>query len=170
MLVNRTGAVAVSVDYRLAPEARFPAAAEDCYAATLWAIEHADELGGDPARVAVAGTSAGGNLSAVVCLMARDRNGPSLAHQVLLNPVLDGIDLSVRRGEKVDTTRNHWKPKSLVKRQIPIDPEIPQSVRQTRLQSLAGNSVGSTRDGSAPSPPPILGPDGANLQHVHLLV
>lgn len=88
-LVNRTGAVAVSVDYRLAPESRFPAAAEDCYAATVWAVEHASELGADGTRVGVAGTSAGGNLSAVVSLMVRDRGGPAIAHQVLFNPVID---------------------------------------------------------------------------------
>jgi acetyl esterase len=88
-LANRTGALVVSVDYRLAPETCFPGAADDCYAATLWAIEHAHELGIDASRVAIAGTSAGGNLSAVVALMLRDRNGPKLKHQVLFNPVVD---------------------------------------------------------------------------------
>ena len=89
VLVNRTGATAVSVDYRLAPEHPFPAAPEDCYAATEWAVANASSLGADPSRLAVAGTSAGGNLSAVVCLMSRDRKGPSIVHQVLFNPVVD---------------------------------------------------------------------------------
>jgi acetyl esterase len=88
-LANRATAVVVSVDYRLAPESPYPGAAEDCYAATLWAVEHAGELGIDSSRVAVAGTSAGGNLSAAVCLMARDRDGPVISHQVLFNPVID---------------------------------------------------------------------------------
>ena len=88
-LANRVGAMAISVQYRLAPETRFPGAAEDCYAATEWAIENAAEFGGDASRIAVAGTSAGGNLSAAVALMARDRNGPEISHQVLFCPVID---------------------------------------------------------------------------------
>ena len=88
-LANRTGAVVMSVDYRLSPEARFPAPAEDCYAATRWAAEHGGELGANGSRLAVAGTSAGGNLSAAVSLMARDRGGPEICHQVLFNPVAD---------------------------------------------------------------------------------
>jgi acetyl esterase len=82
-----TGAIVVSVDYRLAPEHRFPAAAEDCYAATVWTAAHAGELGGDPLRVAVAGDSAGGNLAAVVPLMAKERGGPALTFQLLVYPV-----------------------------------------------------------------------------------
>jgi len=88
-LVNRVNAVLVSVDYRMAPETRFPGAPEDCYAATVWAVGHAEELGVDAAKLAVAGTSAGGNLSAAVALMARDRGGPHIKHQVLFCPVID---------------------------------------------------------------------------------
>ena len=88
-LAAATPAVVVSVDYRLAPEHRWPAAAEDAYAATLWASRHAAELGGAQHRLAVAGDSAGGNLAAVVALGARDRGGPAIAFQLLVYPVLD---------------------------------------------------------------------------------
>jgi acetyl esterase len=86
---NASGAIVATVDYRLAPEHRFPAAAEDAYAAVAWIAAHAGEFGGDPGRVAVAGDSAGGNLAAVACLMARDRGGPSLRGQVLVYPIID---------------------------------------------------------------------------------
>jgi acetyl esterase len=82
-------AVVVSVDYRLAPEHRWPAAVEDAYAATMWASRHAAELGGAQHRLAVAGDSAGGNLAAVVALGARDRGGPAIAFQLLVCPALD---------------------------------------------------------------------------------
>ena len=88
-LANATGAVVVSVEYRLAPEVRCPDSAEDCYAATVWTHEHAAELGGDPDRLIVAGDSAGGNLAAVVALMARERSGPPITSQVLVYPVID---------------------------------------------------------------------------------
>jgi acetyl esterase/lipase len=82
------GAVVVSVDYRLAPGHRFPAAVDDSYAALVWAAENAAALGaGGP--IGVMGESAGGNLSAVMCLLARDRGGPALSHQVLLYPATD---------------------------------------------------------------------------------
>jgi acetyl esterase len=79
--------VVISVDYRLAPETKFPGAADDCYAATVWAVQHATQFNGDPDKIAVGGDSAGGNLAAAVALMARDRSGPSLAFQLLVYPV-----------------------------------------------------------------------------------
>ena len=88
-LANASGAVVVSADYRLAPEHKFPAAAEDAYAATCYVAEHAAEFGVDPNRIAVGGDSAGGNLATVVALMARDRGGPSLKFQLLIYPVVD---------------------------------------------------------------------------------
>ena len=89
-LANAAGCVVVSVDYRLAPEHKFPAAAEDAYAAAVWIAEHAAALGADAARLAVGGDSAGGNLAAVVSLMARDRGTPRLVYQLLVYPVTDG--------------------------------------------------------------------------------
>ncbi len=87
MLSNRAGAVVVSVDYRLAPEHKFPAPVTDCYAATQWVSSNAAELDVDPRRIAVGGDSSGGNLAAVVSMMARDRGAPDLAFQILFYPV-----------------------------------------------------------------------------------
>jgi acetyl esterase len=84
------GAVVVSVDYRLAPLHPFPAAVDDCYAALVWAADNAAQLGAaTPPRIGVMGESAGGNLSAVMCLLARDRGGPRIGHQALLYPPTD---------------------------------------------------------------------------------
>ncbi len=85
-LSSKIGCIVISVDYRLAPKHKFPAAVEDAYAATKWAAGHADEINGDSSRIAVAGESAGGNLAAVVCLMAQDRGGPPLVFQLLAYP------------------------------------------------------------------------------------
>jgi acetyl esterase/lipase len=87
--VEEIGAVAVSVEYRLAPEHPHPAPVEDCYAGLVWTSNHADELGIDPSRLVIAGASAGGGLAAGTALMARDRGGPALSHQILMCPMLD---------------------------------------------------------------------------------
>ncbi len=88
-IANATGCVVLSVDYRLAPEHKYPAAADDAYRATVWASEAAASFGGDASRLAVGGDSAGGNLAAVVAQMARDRHKPALKFQLLIYPVTD---------------------------------------------------------------------------------
>jgi len=88
-LCVQSDSIVVSCDYRHAPEARFPAPVEDGYAAVQWVSEHLESLGGRPDPVVVAGWSAGANVAAVVCHLARDAGGPSIAGQVLINPVTD---------------------------------------------------------------------------------
>jgi len=88
-LAKMAKAIIVSVDYRRAPEHKFPAAPEDAYAAYTWTLQHAKEWGGDPQRVAVGGESAGGNLATVVSLMARDKKAQLPVHQLLVYPVVD---------------------------------------------------------------------------------
>jgi acetyl esterase len=106
-------ALVVSVDYRLAPEHPFPAAVDDCEAATAWASDHAAEFGGDPARLAVAGDSAGGNLAAVVTRRARDSGGPPIAFQLLIYPSTDGTRALPSHAENgtgylLDTESMEW--------------------------------------------------------------
>lgn len=101
-LANGAGCVVVSVDYRLAPEHKFPAAPEDCYAATLWVAEHATELNGDASRLAVGGDSAGGNLTAVVTQMVRDQGGPQLIYQLLIYPATDFTSQAPSKTENAD--------------------------------------------------------------------
>lgn len=104
ILTNAARCVTVSVDYRLAPEHRFPAGPEDCYAAARWAAENAGAIGADPARIAVAGTSAGASLATAVALMARDRGGPRLSYQVLWYPATDaGMDTPSHRSYATDS-------------------------------------------------------------------
>lgn len=100
-VAKQVGAVVVSVDYRLAPKHPFPAGVDDCFAGLVWAADHAAELGADPGRIGVMGESAGGNLAAVVALMARDAAAPAVRHQALLYPVT-GLEDSVSRRENAD--------------------------------------------------------------------
>jgi acetyl esterase len=87
-VANEAECLVLSVEYRLAPEHPFPTAVEDAYAATEWAAEFAPDLGGDPNRIAVGGDSSGGNLTAAVTLLTRDRDGPDLCHQSLIYPAV----------------------------------------------------------------------------------
>ena len=88
-LANKVGCIVVSVDYRKASKYKFPIPVEDAYASLQWAVNHAAQLDGDPSRVAVGGDSAGGNISAAVCLMAKERGGPKIIFQLLAYPATD---------------------------------------------------------------------------------
>ena len=101
-LCNRGNVVVVSVDYRLAPEHKFPAAVEDCWGALEWVVASAAELDIDPGRLAVGGDSAGGNLAAVLARRARDAGGPPIAFQLLVYPVLDARGGHASRIENKD--------------------------------------------------------------------
>lgn len=111
LLSNGASAVVVSVDYRLAPEHRFPAAVEDSYAALEWVFRNAARLDADPSRIAVGGGSAGGNLAAAVALMARERGGPALTYQVLIYPATNLVELDTEShrsfAEGYGLTREH---------------------------------------------------------------
>lgn len=102
LLTNRANCVVVSVDYRLAPEHKFPAAIEDAYAAAKWVVENGPSIQVDPSRVAVGGDSAGGNLAAVVSLMARDKNEIDLAYQLLIYPATNHSFETVSYRENAD--------------------------------------------------------------------
>src|SRR5258708_6317477 len=103
--------ILASVGYRHAPEHRFPAAAEDGFAATRWIAEHAAELGGRPGPVLVAGWSAGANIAAVTCQLARDRGGPEIGGQLLVCPV---TDCSFDRASYNDNATGYFLTRSLM--------------------------------------------------------
>ena len=110
-MCRRSGMIFVSVGYRHAPWHRFPTAAEDGFAATRWIAEHAAELGGVPGPVLVAGWSAGGNIAAVTCQLARDRGGPEIAGQLLLTPV---TDCTFDRPSYIDNATDYFVTRSLM--------------------------------------------------------
>jgi acetyl esterase/lipase len=93
-LVKRIGCVAVSVDYRLAPEHPFPAPVEDCYAGLKWLFRHADELDVEPSRIAIGGASGGGGLAAGLALLTRDRGEVQVAFQLLIYPMIDNRNVT----------------------------------------------------------------------------
>lgn len=113
-LVKKYGAVVAAPAYRLSPEAPYPAALEDCYAALKWLHANARRLGANPAKLMVGGESAGGGLTAALCIYARDRGGPDIAFQFPLYPMLDDRDTDSSRDNHApvwNTKRNHaaWK-------------------------------------------------------------
>lgn len=89
-LAKESGALLMAVDYRLAPWHKYPVPLEDCYDAVVWAASQANTLGADANKLIVMGDSAGGNMAAAVCLMARDQSGPTIHRQVLIYPAVDG--------------------------------------------------------------------------------
>ncbi|MGD0291458.1 MAG: alpha/beta hydrolase [Candidatus Binataceae bacterium] len=109
-LVKRIGCVAVSVDYRLAPEHPFPAPVEDCYAGLKWLFRHAGEFGVEPARIAIGGASGGGGLCAGLALMARDRGEVQVAFQLLIYPMID--DRNVTPASYAITDPRMWNRES----------------------------------------------------------
>lgn len=110
-LANRAGCVVVSVDYRLAPEHRAPAAVDDCLAALVWTVENFELLGVDASKVAVGGDSAGGNLAARLCQRVRDEFGPDIDFQLLVYPV---IDLTQSHPSMEDNAEGYFLTKDLM--------------------------------------------------------
>lgn len=94
-VVGQLGCVAVSVDWRHAPEHPFPAAIEDAYEGLVWVADHTRQLHVEPSKIVIGGASSGGGLAAALALLARDRGGPALAHQILIYPMLDDRELTV---------------------------------------------------------------------------
>lgn len=137
-LARRTGAIVLSVAYRLAPEHRFPAAHEDAWAAWSWLLDQVQQLAIDPRRLAVAGEDAGANLAFNVALLARDRRRGTLLHQVLIHPIA-GADLSTRsygemlRARPVGLSGMRWRFHNLV--------EEPDTLKDPRLDLLARDDL-----------------------------
>jgi len=127
-LANESGCRVISVDYRLAPEHPFPAGVEDCFAAVTWIEANAPDLGVDPNRLAVAGDSAGGNLAAVTCLLAKAKGGPSIDFQLLIYPATrigsDPVKSSFSAGFFLDSSTIDWFRKHYVPAGTPPDPRL----------------------------------------------
>jgi acetyl esterase len=123
-VTNRCNCIVVSVAYRLAPNHPFPAAPNDCYAATAWVKDNAAEIGGDPNRIAVGGDGAGGNLAAVVALMARDRGGPHLSYQILIYPILDAAMSTKSWIESADPLLTNDAMLAKLGAYVPLSPEF----------------------------------------------
>jgi acetyl esterase len=147
-LAHRTGAVILSVDYRLAPEHPFPAAAEDARAALAWAVAHAAELGCDPARVFVGGDSAGGNLAVGAALARRDAGGPPLAGQLLIYP---SVQQDFAGGSAEEFAKGYF---------MTID----------HIRWFSRQYLGPTGDPRDPRASPLLAPDLAGLPPALLVV
>lgn len=139
-LVERFGAVVVAPDYRLSWQAPYPAAIHDCYAALLWLRDHTDDLGVDPAKIMVGGESAGGGLTASLCLMARDRGQVSVAFQMPLYPMLDNLDTwsSCDNHARVWNTRRNHQAWRLYLRQDACSADVSPYAAAARATDLTG--------------------------------
>jgi len=138
-LANRSGAIVISVGYRLAPENKFPAALEDIYFALQWAHEEAGSFGGDPGRLAVAGDSAGGNLAAAVCLLARDRGGPPIRFQALAYPAVDASNLN-RESYRLNG-KGYYLTRKIIEQVIPFYINKPSDVFDPYVSPLLADDV-----------------------------
>ena len=137
-LVKKYGAVVVCVSYRLSIEAPYPAALEDCHAALCWMKEHAGELGINDSQIMVGGESAGGGLTAALCMYARDKKSVNIAYQMPLYPMLDDRDTESSRDNHTpiwNTKRNHAAWKLYLKDQSSIPPYAAPA-RQTDYSNL----------------------------------
>jgi acetyl esterase len=150
-LCSAAACLVVTVEYRLAPEFPFPTAPEDCFAALQWTVEHADRLGLDPSRIAVGGESAGGNLAAVVALMARDRNGPAPRLQLLEVPVTD-----------MNETADDYQSVALFGEGYGLD--------RVEMRTFTDAYLADPADGSAPYASPLVAPDLEGIAPAHVLV
>lgn len=135
-------AVVVSVEYRLAPEHPHPAPVEDVYAGLVWTAEHAEEIGGDPERIVIAGASAGGGLSAGLALLARDRKGPRAIGQLLMCPMLDDRNESPSTHQMAglgvwDRTANETGWTALLG-ELRGGPDVPAYAAPARAEDLTG--------------------------------
>ena len=142
-IVSALGCAAVSVDYRLAPEMSHPGPVEDCYAALQWLSTHANELGIDPKRIAVGGSSAGGGLAAALALLTRDRGEVSLAFQFLLAPMLDDRTCTLANphpytGEFIWTPEANCFGWSSLLGQEPGGPDVSPYAAAARAEHLEG--------------------------------
>jgi acetyl esterase len=137
-LAEDSGAVVIAVDYRRAPECKFPAAVEDAHAATVWIAKNAERLGIDARRIAVVGDSAGGALATVVAMRCRDAGGPALMAQVLLYPVMDLS--SFNTGSYLEFAENYL-------------------LTRMAMQWFAGHYLGAAEDGHNPEASPLLAKD-----------
>ena len=160
------GAVVISVDYRLAPEATGTTLVDDCYQGLLWVAEHAAELGIDPARIVVAGASAGGGLAAGVTLMARDRGTPAIAAQVLICPMLDhrnsttssrqysgGPGVWTRRDERVRLASGPRRPRRPARCPPTSHPRWPTTCRACRPPTSTPAPPRSSATRTSTTPP-----------------
>lgn len=139
--VEALDCVVVAVDYRLAPEHPYPTPLEDCYTALSWIVSHAERLGVDPARLLVAGSSAGAGLAAALALLARDRGGPALAHQLLIYPMLDDRQITV--SSQLNGTAVWGRPATALGWRAYLGPEaaradVPGYAAPARATDLAG--------------------------------
>ena len=139
-LANRSRCVVISIGYRLAPETKFPGPVEDAYAAVRWVADNSADLRIDPARIAVGGSSAGGNLAAVAALVARDRGGPKIAFQLLTVPVTElsskaGSHREFAEGYGLTSADMEWFGRHYVRTEADVD-EPYASVLRADLHGL----------------------------------